>query len=201
MSHWSCPRRLFVLAGLLVAAGVLGCGHRPIQPPPLPVWVFDTNRHDHPPPRAGIRGRSEASDFVVAALQGAGLRFGTDGTVRSLWQYLRSSHQSVSPTTARPGDIVLFRVAPGESGDPIPCDAPDRVGIVSAVDPQGKIGFVEARDGRKLTSYVDPIHPSLRRDADGNIHNSFLRPVRAGDPFPQPLLAGETLCAISRPWS
>jgi len=198
MSH---TPTFFLVLSLMIGSALPGCGHQPAQPPPLPIWVFDANRHDHPPPRGGIRGRSEASDFVVAALQGAGLRFGTDGTVRSLWQYLRSAHRSVSPTSARPGDIVLFRVTPGDAGDPLPCDAPDRVGIISAVDPQGKIGFVEARDGRKLTSYVDPAHPNLRRDPEGRILNSFLRPVRAGDPFPQPLLAGETLCAISRPWS
>ena len=110
----SYPRAGFFF-GVVMASSLLGaCGPKILPPPPLPVWVFDANRRDHPPPNGGIRGRSEASDFVVAALQGAGLRFGTDGTVRSLWQYLRSVHGSVDPTTARPGDIVLFRVTPGE---------------------------------------------------------------------------------------
>ena len=71
----------------------------------------------------------------MAALQSAGLRFGTDGTVRSLWQYLRSVHGFVAPTTARLGDVVLFRVAPSDPTDLTACDAPDRVGIVSGVDP------------------------------------------------------------------
>ena len=100
---------------------------------------------------------------------------------------------------ARPGDVLLFRVAPVSTPDVDACEAPDGAGIVSAVDETGRIGFVEARNGRKLLSYVDPQHPRLRRDADGQIRNSFLRTARLSDPLEAPLLAGQMLCAVARP--
>lgn len=189
------------LAGLVLIGVLTGCGHASSEPKTqLPGWALDPGRAERPRPRYGVRGRSESSDFVVAALQSAGLRFGTDGTVRSLWQYLRSAHPSVDPTLARPGDVLLFRVAPPAGGaEADACEAPDGAGIVSAVDETGRIGFVEARDGRKVLSYVDPRHPRLRRDAGGQIRNSFLRTARPSDPLDAPLLAGQMLCAVARP--
>jgi hypothetical protein len=186
---------------LVGSASTTGCGHHSIPATQLPGWVFDPGHSEHPRPREGIRGRSESSDFVVAALQGAGLRFGTDGTVRSLWQYLRTSHPSVAPTAVKPGDVLLFRVAPLSNAEENACDVPDGAGIVSEVDGSGRIGFVEARNGRKLLSYVDPLHPRTRRDDGGQVRNSFLRVARAGDPLESPLLAGEMLCAVARPFS
>lgn len=183
-----------MLAAILLA----GCGHA--QPAVrLPGWALDPERPERPRPQRGTRGRSESSDFVVAALQSAGLHFGTDGTVRSLWQYLRTSHRPVEPTTARPGDVVLFRVAPPPAPGADACDAPDGAGIVSAVDESGRIGFVEARNGRKMLSYLDPSHPRVRRDAGGQIRNSFLRTARPSDPLDTALLAGQMLCAVARP--
>ncbi len=139
----SFSRVLFIL--LLVVAASVGCAHRAAPPAHLPEWVFVAGHDDHPRPRAGIRGRSESSDFVVGALQGAGLRFGTDGTVPSLWQYLRTAHPAVPPSAARPGDVLVFRVAPLAISEENPCEAPDDVAIVSDVDGSGRISFVAAR--------------------------------------------------------
>ena len=189
------------LTGLLVSlASSLGaCAHQPVDPSArLPGWALDTRPAERPRPRFGVRGRSESSDFVVAALQTAGLRFGTDGTVTSLWQYLRSAHPSVEPVRARPGDVLLFRVAPAPV-EADACEAPDAAAIVTAVDESGRIGFIEARGGRKLLSYVDPLHPGIRRDAEGQVRNSFLRTPRWGEPLDAPLLAGQMLCAVARP--
>ena len=63
-----------------------------------------------------------------------------------------------------------------------------------------RIGFVEARNGRKILRYLDPSHPRVRRDAGGQIRNSFLRTARPGDPIDTPLLAGQMLCAVARPF-
>jgi hypothetical protein len=192
----SLNRVLFILV-LIVLASV-GCGHRSPPTNRLPDWVFVAGRTEHPRPRAGIRGRSESSDFVVAALQGAGLRFGTDGTVPSLWQYLRNAHPAVPATEAQPGDILIFRVAPLMTGED-PCDRPDDVAIVSGVDGSGRIAFVEPRHGRTVLNYLDPLHPRTRRDEEGQLRNSFLRTAHPGDPLSAPLLAGEMLCGVSRP--
>jgi hypothetical protein len=153
-------------------------------------------------PRGGIRGRSEASDFVVAALQDEGLRFGTDGSVASLWSYLRGSHTPLAPAASRPGDVLFFQtsaappVTPGGTGF---CSAPDRVALVSAVEGSGRIAFVEARDGEIRRSYVDPQRPQTRRDESGRVLNSFLRPKQPGEPNDGPNFAGEMVCAAVRP--
>lgn len=193
----SFTRALFIL--LLVVVATVGCAHRSPPSNRLPEWVFAAGHSDHPRPRAGIRGRSESSDFVVAALQQAGLRFGTDGTVPALWQYLKSAHPEIPAVAARPGDVLVFRVAPLSAREENPCDTPDDVAIVSEVDGSGRISFVEARHGRTVFNYLDPQHPRTRRDDGGQVRNSFLRAAHPDDPVAAPLLAGEMLCGVARP--
>src|SRR6185369_14622499 len=99
---------LLLILAVLIVPGLGACAHQGGDPSArLPGWALDARSAERPRPRFGVRGRSESSDFVVAALQSAGLRFGTDGTVTSLWQYLRSAHPSVEPVRARPGDVLL----------------------------------------------------------------------------------------------
>jgi len=198
LSYMSSSRISVVLCMAVSSLAMVGCGHRQPVASRLPGWVFEASPTERPRPKEGIRGRSESSDFVVAALQGAGLRFGTDGTVRALWEYLRTSHPSVPPAAVQPGDVLLFRIAPVTSAGGA-CDAPDGAGIVSEVDGTGRIGFVESRNGRTLVRFLDPQHPRLRRDDAGQVRNSFLRPARPTDPLATPLLAGEMLCAVVRP--
>jgi hypothetical protein len=190
---------------LLLTTGLglgLATGCAPAQTPrPVPAWALVTEDGRRPSvraprPRDGIRGHSEASDLVVAALQESGLRFGTDGRVRSLWGYLRESHKRVAPDAVQPGDVVFFRTrAPGNAD----CDDPDHAGLVAAVETDGRIDFVEARGGLIRRSYVDPQRPRDRRDESGRVLNSFLRPKKVGDPDDTPTFAGEMLCAVVRP--
>lgn len=194
------PVPLLLVTGLALLG--LGAGCAPAQTPrPLPVWALVTEDGRRPTaraprPRDGIRGHSEASDLVVAALQESGLRFGTDGRVRSLWGYLHNSHRRVAPTEVQPGDVVFFRTrAPGSEA----CDDPDHAGLVAAVESDGRIDFVEARGGLIRRSYVAPLRPRERRDESGRVLNSFLRPKKVGDPEDTPTFAGEMLCAAVRP--
>jgi hypothetical protein len=132
--------------------------------------------------------------FVERALHDAGFRFGTDGSTRALWGYLRTAHRLVGATDARPGDILFFDtrgVAPV-------AECADRAGIVESVGAGGRITFVEAPGGRVRRSFVDPAHPSSRRDARGEILNSFLRPIRIDDPPGARYFAGEMLCGVAR---
>jgi hypothetical protein len=137
---------------------------------------------------------AESEAFVERALHDAGFRFGTDGSARALWGYLRSVHRLVGAGEARPGDIVLFDtrgVAPGP-------ECADRAGIVESVGAAGRLTFLEAQGGRVRRSFVDPAHPSTRRDARGLVLNSFLRPIRINDPPGARYLAGEMLCGVAR---
>jgi hypothetical protein len=132
--------------------------------------------------------------FVERALHDAGFRFGTDGSPRALWGYLRTTHRLVGAAEARPGDILLFDtrgVAPAP-------ECADRAGIVETVASGGRITFVEAEGGRVRRSFVDPAHPFSRRDARGEILNSFLRPIRIDDPPGARYFAGEMLCGVAR---
>jgi hypothetical protein len=146
-----------------------------------------------PPGRKPARG-DESAAFVERVLRRSGLRFGTDGTVGALWGYLRTSHRLVAAPDARPGDVVFFDV--GGAGPEPTCA--DHAGIVEGVSAGGRIAFVELRGGSVRHSFVDPQRPTVRRDASGEIVNSFLRRKRITDPPETRYFAGEMLCAIAR---
>ena len=132
-----------------------------------------------------------AAALVERALFQRGFRFGTDGTVAALRGYLADNGRPVPPGQARPGDVVFFDLGTG--------GCQDHVGLAESVDPDGRITFRELRDGQVRTSYVHAGEPCARRDGQGRILNSFLRPKRPDDPPATRYFAGELLCAVLRP--
>lgn len=197
-------RWLEVFLAMIVVLGLcaLGCATpraytRGAAPSVFQAARFEAERS----PAAVARGRlnrrgaaDEGAAFVERALHDAGLRFGTDGSTRALWGYLRTAHRVVGAADARPGDILLFD---SRGVAPTP-ECADRAGIVESVGAGGRITFVEARGGQVRRSFVDPAHPSSRRDARGEILNSFLRPIRIDDPPGARYFAGEMLCGVAR---
>jgi hypothetical protein len=101
----------------------------------------------------------------------------------------------VPPRNARPGDFVFFDTD-GRANTELDCA--DHVGVIEKVDATGRITFVEARGGQRRVSYVYPPMPLARRDDQGTILNSFLRPKRITDPPDARYFAGEMLCGIAR---
>jgi hypothetical protein len=144
--------------------------------------------------RGGPTAGEEGAAFVEKALHDAGFRFGTDGSARALWGYLRASHRLVSAAEARPGDVVFFDTR-GLAPTP---ECADHAGIVEKVDHDGRITFAEARGGRMLRSFVDPARPAVRRDDRGQILNSVLRAKTVDDPPEARYFAGQMLCGIAR---
>jgi hypothetical protein len=139
----------------------------------------------------GARARTGATgsvEIVERALRERGLRFGTDGTPEALYQYVRYSHELVPPERARPGDIVFFDM--GEHG----CG--EHLGLVESVEGEGRIVFRESRGGLVRRSFAHPGAPRVRRDAEGKVLNTFLRPRRMEDPPEARYFAGEMLCAV-----
>jgi hypothetical protein len=194
-------RWLEVFVAMIVVLGLcaLGCATPRAHTRGAPPSVFQAARFEaqHPSAshrRTGQGAADEGAAFVERALHDAGFRFGTDGSTRALWGYLRSSHRLVGATEARPGDILLFDT---RGSAPTP-ECADRAGIVERVDTSGRLTFVEAQGGRIRRSFVDPAHPSSRRDARGEILNSFLRPIRIDDPPGARYFAGEMLCGVAR---
>jgi len=190
------PPRL--LGALLAAAAVLGlcalgCATAARQTHRYTRSVFQAARFEARRSRP-VAGADEGAAFVEKTLHDAGFRFGTDGSARALWGYLRSSHRLVSAPAARPGDVLFFDtrgVAPAP-------DCADHAGIVEEVSPEGRITFVEARGGRMLRSFVDPARPTVRRSGRGEILNSFLRVKSVDDPPGARYFAGQMLCGIAR---
>jgi hypothetical protein len=133
-------------------------------------------------------GATGSVEIVERSLRERGLRFGTDGTPEALYQYVRYSHELVPPERARPGDIVFFDM--GEHG----CG--EHLGLVEAVEGEGRIVFRESRGGVVRRSFVHPGAPRVRRDSSGRVLNTFLRPRRMEDPPEARYFAGEMLCAV-----
>jgi hypothetical protein len=149
-------------------------------------------------PRALRPPADEGAAFVERGLHREGLRFGTDGSTRALWGYLSASHRVVPPASARPGDVLFFDLRP-DAAKPSCDDGAGHAGIVEAVSRDGRITFVEARAGRVRQSFLDPAHPTLRRDDRGEIANSFRRRKQVDDPAPARYFAGQMLCGVARP--
>jgi hypothetical protein len=141
------------------------------------------------PARARAPAHPGPAGLVERALHDRGLVFSTDGTVASLYDYLRDEHQRVSPALARPGDVVFFDL--GGKG------CASHVGLVEAVD-GGRIIFRERRDGEVRRSFVTPADPVARRDGEGRVLNTFLRPRRPDDAPGLRYFSGEMLCAVMR---
>jgi hypothetical protein len=161
----------------------------------LPASVFHGARFEVHGHRAARRARGdESAALVERSLHQAGLRFGTDGSVRALWGYMRTSQELVDAGEARPGDVLFFDTS---GTDEVPSCA-DHAGIVESVDGDGRLGFVEARGGQVRHSFVDPARPTTRRGDRAQILNSFLRPKLVSDPPEARYFAGEMLCGVAR---
>jgi hypothetical protein len=190
-----------LVEALLAAAAVLGlcalgCGTS-TQTRRLPASIFQAARAEnrgahHRAPRRPAR--DEGAAMVERTLHEEGLRFGTDGSARALWGYMRTSHVEIAPAEARPGDVVFFDTH-GAGEEP---SCADHAGLVESAGPDGRIGFVEARGGQVRHSFVAPAQPAVRRDASGQILNSFLRTKQVSDPPEARYFAGEMLCGVFR---
>jgi hypothetical protein len=192
---------IFLATLAVLGLCALGCA-TPTRTRRLPSSVFQASRtevraghHAAPLPRARReRPVEEGAALVEQTLHAAGLHFGTDGSTRALWGYMRTSHEVVAPADARPGDVLFFDTR-GTAPEP---DCADHAGIVERVYEDGSLGFVESRGGQVRHSFVDPEHPTLRRGESGQVLNTFLRPKLVSDPEGARYFAGEMLCGIAR---
>jgi hypothetical protein len=196
MTH---PQAVLALAATLaIGLGVGGPGcAAPARTRRLSPSAFQAARLTERPASSRRRAEDESAALVAHRLHAAGLRFGTDGSARALWGYLRTSHQVqvVDPAEARAGDILFFdtRSRADEASD---CG--DHAGIVETTDSDGRITFIEARGGQTRQSYLQPALPLVRRGSGGQILNTFLRPKRISDPPGTRYFAGQMLCGVAR---
>jgi hypothetical protein len=186
---------VFLAVAVVFGLCALGCA-TPSRTRRLPSSVFHAARLEA---RGGHHGRrpappEEGAALVERSLHEAGLRFGTDGSARALWGYMRTSHRLIAATEAHPGDVVFFDT---HGTGPRP-DCADHAGVVETVDGDGRLGFIEARDGQVRHSFVHPQLPTVRRGDRGQVLNTFLRPKLINDPPEARYFAGEMLCGVAR---
>jgi hypothetical protein len=187
---------IFLAAIAVLGLCALGCATPQTHSRRYAASVFEAARYEaraEPRVEPGAT-EDEGAAFVVRTLHAAGLRFGTDGSTRALWGYMRTAHRLVTPSAARAGDVLFFDTR--GTGERPACA--DHAGIVERVAADGRIAFIELRGGRVRHSFVDPARPSDRRGGRGEILNSFLRPMRTDDPPGARYFVGEMLCGIVR---
>jgi hypothetical protein len=120
--------------------------------------------------RASLEHSNTAVGVVERSLHERGIRFGTDGTPGSLYQFLHSQYPEIPASEARAGDVLFFDMGEGSG----------------------------CGDGSARRSYVDPGQPHTRRDG-ALILNTFLRVKLPDDPPSTHYFAGELLCSVVRP--
>jgi hypothetical protein len=195
----SRPRLIEVLLAVAIVVGLCslggGCAAAPhargprVRRLPAPIVAAAHSQT--------VRARDEGAELVARSLRDSGLRFGTDGSTRALWEYLRLAHRTVAAPRARPGDVLFFDTRATEA-EPDCDDVTDHAGVVESVEPDGRIIFIEARAGQVRRSVVDPAHPTSRRNERGEIANSFLRVKHVADPPNARYFAGQMLCGVAR---
>jgi hypothetical protein len=193
-----CTSRQTLMLGFSLLA-VSGCAT-----PTTEIWqvrppVFRASSSGPPPGLFTHKRRAPANPghantavgVVERSLHERGIRFGTDGTPGSLYQFLHEKFPTVAAGEARPGDVLFF-----DMGDGSGCGG--HTGLVDLVDSSGRIIFREWRAGSARRSYVHPGQPRARRDG-AFILNTFLRVKLPNDPPATRYFAGELLCSVVRP--
>jgi hypothetical protein len=115
---------------------------------------------------------------------------GTDGATLVAWA---ASAGQLEPRTATPnaGDLVVFDHVTGESES-------DLVGLVLARDTRGVIEFLYAGGGVIRRGFYDATRPTIRRDVDGVVVNTFMRHGRQWPPKGTRYLSGELIAHVIR---
>ena len=141
------------------------------------------------PRSAATHSKRSAAGLVEESLHARGIRFGTDGSMPALFAFVQGDFARIPPDQARDGDVIFFDTGTGCS---------DHAGVVESAEASGRIGFREWRGGSVRHSFATPKSPWDRRDAQGKILNTFLRPKHMEDPAETRYFAGEMVCAAFR---
>jgi hypothetical protein len=176
---------IYPLLGVVaVAAGCSTASSQSLQAPPTRVRSVMVNAKTTSDAKKATRPRPSP---VEDSLTRRGVRFGSDGSAPALFAFLREHYPAVAAGKAVMGDVLFFDMGEGCGG---------HAGVVETVEPSGRIGFRERRDGDPRHSYVTPRIPAVRRDDGGRVMNTFLRTKRMSDAPDTAYFAGELLCAI-----
>jgi hypothetical protein len=138
----------------------------------------------------GQRDTREPFAIVLGWLRDLGLTVGaaSDGPALVAWAY-SAGRLGVPGEPTRPGDVLVFDHAVGD-------DEADLIALVIGRDARGVTEFVYAGGGVIRRGFLDPVRPSIRRDVDGAVVNTFLRHGKQWPPKGTRYLAGELLAHV-----
>ncbi|HSD88033.1 MAG TPA: hypothetical protein VLB44_10985 [Kofleriaceae bacterium] len=137
----------------------------------------------------GTRDKRDSFTIVTSWTEVLGLHVeGTDGP--SLVRWAESSGKlSDKADIARPGDLVVF--------DHVVADqTSDLVALVLARDSRGVTEFLYAGGGVIRRGFLDATRPTIRRDVDGAVVNTFMRHGKQWPPKGTRYLSGELLSHV-----
>jgi hypothetical protein len=115
---------------------------------------------------------------------------GTDGATLVAWA---ASTGKLEPNTATPnaGDLVVFDHVVGENES-------DLVGLVLARDGRGVTEFLYVGGGVIRRGFYEATRPTIRRDVDGIVVNTFMRHGSKWPPKGTRYLSGELIAHVIR---
>lgn len=143
--------------------------------------------------RSLVGTRDKRDPFVVLLgwTTTLGLRVeGSDGASLVAWA---AAAGKLEPQTATPnaGDLVVFDHVVGENES-------DMVGLVLARDGRGVTEFLYVGGGVIRRGFYDATRPTIRRDVDGVVVNTFMRHGKQWPPKGTRYLSGELIAHVIR---
>jgi hypothetical protein len=115
---------------------------------------------------------------------------GTDGPSIVTWA-AAANKLAARDAVPNPGDVLVFDRA-------VSGDASDLVALVIARDARGVTEFLYAGGGVIRRGFCDPLRPTIRRDENGVVVNTFLRHGKLWPPKGTRYLSGELLSHVIR---
>lgn len=141
----------------------------------------------------GQRDKRDPFAIVLGWLDALGIQsapYPTEGPALVTWA--ATSGKLAPPTEVpRPGDLLVFDRAVSDQPS-------DLIALVIARDARGVVEIVYPGGGVIRRGFLDPARPSIRRDADGSVVNTFVRHVKRMPPPGTRYLAGELVAHIIR---
>ena len=139
----------------------------------------------------GTRDKRDSFTVLLSWTTTLGLRVeGIDGATLVAWA---AGVGKLEPHTAtpNPGDLVVFDHVVGENES-------DLVGLVLARDTRGVTEFLYVGGGVIRRGFYDATRPTIRRDVDGLIVNTFMRHGSKWPPKGTRYLSGELIAHVIR---
>jgi hypothetical protein len=139
----------------------------------------------------GQRDKRDPLAIALAWLEELGIAtdaYPTDGPTLVTWAQT-AGKLAVATEIAKPGDLLVFDRATSDEGA-------DLFAIVIGRDARGVTEFMYAGNGVIRRGFLDPVRPSIRRDLDGGIVNTFIRHGKRFPPRGTRYLAGELIAYV-----